>query len=631
MTLPFVLGFAGHVDHGKTSLIQALTGVNTDRLLEEQRRGMTIDLGFAACDLPGGGTISIIDVPGHERFLKNMLAGVGGIDAALLVVAADDGVMPQTREHLSILSLLGIREGIVALSKTDLVDADLVELASLDVREALKRSKLPDWSILPVSSATGAGIDRLRCALAELVATHSRPSSTGAMRLPIDRVFSKQGFGTVVTGTLRGGGVAEGDTLTLLPEGKTVRVRGVQVHSSKTSRALPGNRVAVNLSAIEHSELRRGDWLTASGVFEASRRLDIQLSLLAEANPVTHRTRIRLYHGSGEYIGRLRLLDKEEVLPGDNAFAQLILETPVVACFGDRLLLRRYSPTELLGGGMVLHATPGRSRRHHEPTRQVFSLLSEGDIHRAVREVLRQSGERPVREDLLLAYFPPELREPAREWLRAEAFMVDNHTFLHPDGAEQVASSIKGALAAFHLALPWRRGLSAEELAKRTRQPLQKMAPILKALGSRGQVRATGKLLHLVEHHPVLTKELKSCHAEIIALFDRQPLAERADFEFLGNTVEWPALIEDMLEAGDLLRVGAQIYTTPQVLAAIHTRLRMAFEAHPLLTASQMRETIGTSRKYAIPFLEYLDTCGFTRRSGDQRALLAREPQEVNA
>lgn len=626
MTLPFVLGLAGHVDHGKTSLIRALTGVNTDRLAEEQRRGMTIDLGFAPLTLSGGETVSVIDVPGHERFLKNMLAGIGGIDAALLVVAADDGVMPQTREHLAILSILGIHSGIVALTKVDLVDPELVELASLDIQEALSGAKVPAWPVIPLSSQIGVGLDALRLALETLVAGRVQRTSTGRLRLPVDRVFSKQGFGTVLTGTLAGGELVEGDNLILMPTGAPVRVRGIQVHGTKCGRAVAGMRVAVNVVGIEHSAAGRGDWLVAADSFQASHRVDVKLSVLPEAAPVAHRTRVRVYHGSGEYIGRLRLLDTDEVAPGGEAFAQIVLETPVVATYADRFVLRRYSPPDMMGGGLVLHPAPQRARRHHAPTLNILAHLASGDPMAAMIETLREAGDRPQFEQNLLAILPPEQRAAGRSWLHAEAFPAGAQLYMHAEGASEVSDSISEALRAFHHALPWRRGLLVEELAKRTRRPLTQVSRMVQVLLSQDKLAATGRLIHVVGHHPRLPGYLETCKRQVMEIFQQQPLADTADFESLGSLPELPALLEDMVECGELLRVGSQIFTTPAALAGIHSRVRQAFATEAQLTASQLREAIATSRKYAIPFLEYLDVSGFTRRSGDIRTLLARDP-----
>jgi selenocysteine-specific elongation factor len=623
---PLVIGTAGHVDHGKTTLIRALTGVDTDRLAEEQRRGMTIDLGFAVFTLPDGHQAAVIDVPGHERFLKNMLAGVSGIDVALLVIAADDGVMPQTREHLAILSVLRVPRAVVALTKCDAVDAELIELAADDVRAALADGPFADAPLVPVSAVTGEGLPALIEALAAVAATAPGRGALGPARLPIDRAFVKQGFGTVVTGTMRAGTLREGDAVVIAPDGVASRVRGLQVHGRRRELAVAGERVALNLVGVERAEIGRGDWVVAAGTETSSDRLDVHLEVLPEATPVAHRTRIRLHHGSGEVIGRVVLLEGDTLEPGSSGVAQLALERPVAAAYGDRFVLRRYAPPELLGGGVVLHGQPTRHRRNQPAVLQPLARLAQGDPLDAMSEALRAAGDRPQPEELLLGFVPVDRRPEALAWLAAQAFALGDGTYLHGEGAGQVANRLSTALDAFHAAQAWRVGLNAEELARRTKVALPLVRRVAGALVTRGEWRALGRLFARPGHEPRLPAELARAQQAVLQVLAGQPLADQADFEALGAGDRLGALLEDLVEGGRLLRFTGGIFTTPEGLTGIKERLRAAFAAERQLTASQMREAIGTSRKYAIPFLEHLDASGFTRRQGDARTLLERVP-----
>ncbi|NTU85820.1 MAG: selenocysteine-specific translation elongation factor, partial [Chloroflexales bacterium] len=377
----YVIGTAGHVDHGKSTLVKALTGIDPDRWEEEQRREMTIDLGFAWLTLPSGRSVSMVDVPGHERFIKNMLAGVGGFDAALLVVAADESVMPQTAEHLAILDLLEVRHGVVALTKADLVDADWLELVREEVAARLLGTSLAGAPLVPVSARTGAGLDALRAALdAALDATPSRTAARGAPRLPVDRSFTIGGFGTVVTGTLLDGPLRVGDELLVLPAGLQARVRGLQTHMHKADTALPGTRVAVNLAGVHHSEVRRGDVLAPPGTLRPTAMLDLRLRVLADAPaPLAQNMALDLFTGASEVRCRVTLLDAERLDPGATGWAQLRLEGPIAVARGDRCILRVASPSRTVAGGTVVDAHPPRHRRFRAEVVAALETLARGE------------------------------------------------------------------------------------------------------------------------------------------------------------------------------------------------------------------------------------------------------------
>ena len=623
--LPLIIGTAGHVDHGKTTLIRALTGVDTDRLAEEKRRGMTIDLGFAPFVLPGGRQAGVVDVPGHERFLKNMLAGAGGMDVVMLVVAADDGVMPQTREHLDILATLHVPRGLVVLTKIDAVDPELVALAIEDVESALAGTFMAGAAVVPVSAQTGEGLEALREALVRVADAAVPRDAAGPGRLPIDRVFVKQGFGTVVTGTLAAGTLREGDAVAIEPAGLTSRVRGLHVHGEKRAEARAGQRVAVNLVGLEKHEIGRGDWLVTPGVVSPATLLDVRVEVLAHAKALAHRTRIRLHHGTGELIGRLVLLDRDAVEPGETAIAQLVLERPCAAQYGDRFVLRRYAPPEVLGGGEVLHAAPAKHRRGQAGTLAPLARLAAGDPLGAMMEALRGAGEKPVDEAILLAFLPPARRGEGKLWLAKHAFPAGAGRWLHGEGTLAVGATLLDSLAKFHQAMPWRLGVSVDDLARRTKLPQPIVGRVAAALVAEGDLTQAGRLLARPDHRPILPPDLARARDAILGRFGASPLADQEDFAAAGAGDKLAPLLEDLVEGGRLVRVSGGIYASTETLTAIKARLRTAFQASPQLTASQMREAIETSRKYAIPFLEYLDSSGFTRRQGDLRTLVARE------
>jgi selenocysteine-specific elongation factor len=628
--LPLIIGTAGHVDHGKTTLIRALTGIDTDRLEEEKRRGMTIDLGFAPFRLPGGRLAGVVDVPGHEKFLKNMLAGAGGIDLVLLVVAADDGVMPQTREHLAILETLHVASGLVVLTKTDLVDPDLLALAVEDVKEALQGSFLADAPVVPVAAATGQGLDTLIAAIEQATATTPRKDASGPLRLPIDRVFTKQGFGTVVTGTLVSGTLAEGDTVAVEPAGHTSRVRGIQVHGEKRAQARAGQRVAVNLAGLEKQTIGRGDWIVAPNSGAPATLLDVQIELLPGATPLAHRARVRFHHGTAELIGRVILMDRDEIAPGQAAPAQLLLERPAMAAFGDRFVLRRYAPPEILGGGRVLHPAPAKHKRGHPGALAAMAALEAGDPIAAMAEALKQAGRRPVAGETLLGYVPAERHAEARAWLAEHAMAVDGGAYLHREGAEAMAADLLGSLGKFHAAVPWRVGLTKEELAGRTKHPVPVAGRVLTALQARGDLHRHGRLYALPTHTQALPEPLARARQAILSQLGTAPLADQEDFAATGAGDKLGALLEDLVEQGAIGRISGGIYAATPRLAEMKARLREHFGANTPFTTSEARELLGTSRKYVIPFLEYLDGQGVTRRVGDTRVVVERPAPTVD-
>ncbi len=620
--LPVVIGTAGHVDHGKTTLIKTLTGVDTDRLEEEKRRGLTIDLGFAPFTLPSGRTASVVDVPGHEKFLKNMLAGVGGMDLVLLVVAADDGVMPQTREHLDILRLLHVPSGIVVVTKRDLVDPELLELAIADISETLAGTFLENAPVVVVSAVTGEGIPELLAEIDRLAAVVVVRDASAPFRLPVDRVFTKQGFGTVVTGTLFAGTLREGDAAEVLPAGLRVRVRGLQVHGGKRDTVQAGQRVAMNLAFQGHAaDLERGEWLVPQGLFAPATVIDVSLELLPDAPPLEHRDRVRVHHGTAEVIGRVALLDRDELAPGEEAPAQLLLEGPLVADFGDRFVLRRYSPSHTIGGGSVLHPRSRRVKRRSEPVLARLAAYREGDNTAALDLALRDTGMEPQTRAEVEQHVPFAARGQAWKALEAAGALYRlEGGFVHREVVRTLEQRILQVAAAFCRGQPHRLGIAREALQAEIQVPPGRLAHILHDMQQRDEVALHGKLVAPPGREPAYQGEAAGARDALEQRLAAGLLADEA--ELLRELPDLARqILEDWAESGHIVRVGGGIFATPSSLGAIKTRLAAEFARQPQMTASQLRETLETSRKFIIPLLEHLDTTGFTRRQGDVRSL----------
>lgn len=622
---PIVLGTAGHVDHGKTTLIRALTGVDTDRLIEEKRRGLTIDLGFAPFELPSGHIASVVDVPGHERFLKNMLAGVTGMDLVLLVVAADDGVMPQTREHLEILSLLHVRRGLVVLTKTDLVDPDLLALARMEIGEALAGTFLEGAPILPVSAQTGTGLRELVAEIDRIASSlQPRPADT-PFRLPIDRVFVKQGFGTIVTGTLFSGTLREGDPIEIQPSALASRVRGLQVHGGARDHAVAGQRVAINLAGIERSDLGRGDWVLPPGTFHPSQVLDVSLELLGHVLPLEHRTRIRLHHGTAEVIGRVHLLDTEVLSPGEKTYAQLILEEPVVADFGDRFVLRLYSPMATIGGGTILNPRSQRARRHQDGVLRPLEAAAEGRWRDYAAYRLLEASSPGMTRAELAAKLPHGAGRSAIDSLLADATATMRHDrLIHKAARGAQEGKVLEAIAQAHTTAPWRVGVPREVLQTRTQMPLKALLPLLEELSANGELKATGRLWALASWDPKPDAIQHQASAVMRTRLQQARFLSEADV--MADLALPPAilkdLLEDLLESGAGFKLGQGMLTSAEALSEAMSTLRRHFSQDPQLSASQARELLETNRKAIIPLLEYMDAMGFTKRQGDARVLV---------
>jgi selenocysteine-specific elongation factor len=629
-----VVGTAGHIDHGKTSLVRALTGIDTDRLPEEKARGITIDIGFAFLEEPDGLTIEIVDVPGHERFVKNMLAGVGGIDLAMLVVAADEGVMPQTREHLAICSLLHIKSGVVALTKVDMVDTEWLELVTDDVRTLAHGTFLEQAPIIPVSAKTGEGLDALRMTLRGLAAAIPPRATDQLPRLPIDRVFTIRGFGTVVTGTLAAGRLAVDDRVEVYPKGAHAKVRGLQTHGRPVPQAVAGQRTAVNLQGLDRAAIDRGDVLGHQGTLVASLLVDATLELLADApRPIKSRDRIRFHAGTSEIMARVLLLERAELEPGATAFGRFRLEAPLVALPGDRFVVRSYSPMVTIGGGTVLDIAPPRFRRKGAALLARLTVLERGSPDEVVEEHIRQLGIAGARTGSLLGRVglgPERLRAVMGELVRrGRVLAVDRDWFLHPDSQARLRSLVLETLGRFHQAYPLRAGMSREELRGRAGAADEKIfAHLVAALDAEGILRTERDKVRLVSHEIRLSEDQQRVVTRVEEDFLAAAAAPPSPQEALGRVGlqgdDEHELFQVLVESRKLIRVKESLFFHAAALETIQERLVALLKERKEIGPGDIKDLLGISRKYAIPLLEYFDARRVTARVGERRVL--RQP-----
>jgi len=627
-----VIGTAGHVDHGKSTLIAALTGVHPDRLREEREREMTIDLGFGWLQLPTGETVGIVDVPGHRDFIENMLAGVGGIDAALFVIAADEGVMPQTREHLAILDLLQINRGIVVLTKIDLApDSDWLDLVETDIRDVLMGTVLENAPIIRVSARTGLGLDALKGLIGQLMAdTPGRPD-LGRPRLPVDRVFTMAGFGTVVTGTLVDGSLQVGDELEILPSGHRGRVRGLQTHRQKEEIASPGSRTAVNISGLDMNQIRRGEVLTIPHSYHSTQRLDVQFRLLKDvASPFKHGTEVKLFIGTVEVVGKARILGADTLNPGATGFIQLELRDPVVAVRGDRYILRRPSPGETLGGGVVLDPDPpGRSKRHDPQVLSRLEALTRGTPLEVLLQAALVSGIAPVREIVMRSRLTPELsRQSLQEALQAGRLISLENTPLSLDGDALVAHTVVWKsetermlrqIAAFHNENPLRIGMPREMLKSRLKLTPRVFQTALKNWLSSQIVKENGQSLALPGFSVKFTPTQQSRVDLLLQQFAAAPYSTPSVKDCISAT--GGEIYTALLDQGILVAVSADVVFRAEDYQKMLEGVKKTILQEGSLTAAVFRDQFGTTRKYALAFLEHLDAVGVTIRDGDTRKL----------
>jgi len=637
-----VIGTAGHVDHGKSVLVKALTGIDPDRLREEKERGMTIDLGFAWLTLPSGQEVSIVDVPGHEDFIKNMLAGVGGIDLALLVVAADEGVMPQTREHLAILDLLGVMFGVVALTKVDLVnDPEWLELVHLEVEELLEGTSLAGAPILPVSALTGEGLPELIQTLDEVLGRLPPVPSSGRPRLPVDRVFSLTGFGTVVTGTLIGGPLSVSDEVEIVPPQLRARIRGLQTHKRPLEQVMPGARVAINLAGVDTGQLQRGNVLTTPDWLLPTRLIDVKLRLLDDVpQPLEHNASVNLFVGAAQTPARVRVLGQQEIMPGTSGYAQLRLGHYVAVVAGDRFILRRPSPAGTIGGGKILDPHPRRRhRRFQSGVIERLRILAEGTPAEVLLQRLRSLEPISARELIQTCQLEEQTAtreleslissgkvlilgedvEPSRPLRRGSQILMSR------EGWNSTRKELLSLLADYHRAYPLRRGMPRQacrsQLRRRMRYASSDRAfdKLVKQAVQEGVIVDEGASLCLAEHRMTFTPQQKVAVKSLLAEFDASPYSPPSAAQCRSQVGE--EVLNALIEQGRLVRVSEDVLFTPEAYEEMVSQVREFIQREGSITVAQARDLFGSSRRYLLALLEHLDAEGITRRVGDARVL----------
>jgi selenocysteine-specific elongation factor len=628
-----VLGTAGHVDHGKSALVLALTGTNPDRLKEEQEREMTIDLGFAWLTLPSGEEVGIVDVPGHRDFIENMLAGIGGIDAVLFVIAADEGIMPQTKEHLAIVDLLQVQGGVVALTKIDLIDdPDWLILVEDEIRSATKHTVLEDAPIVRVSARTRQGIPDLLNQLDECLKGHPPRPDLGRPRLPVDRAFTMPGFGTVVTGTLSDGSLRIGDELEILPAGIHTRIRGLQTHKHKEETAVPGSRTAVNITGINVDQVNRGDVLAYPGSYRQSRRIDVHFRLLPDiSQPLKHDTKVKLFLGAAEIQSRVRLLGIEELLPGEEGWLQLELDKPIVAIRGDRYILRRPSPGETLGGGTVIDPHPrGRHKRFSTQELANLETLSRGTPQEILAQSMFALGIASIQDVISRS----NLDQPTA--LRALHDLLDKGDIIQLEDADQTSISprilitskvywdqlkhqIIQEVSDFHQRYSLRRGIPREELKSRLKLSTRLFNAILHRVTHEGDLEDTGTFVRRVGFSIQFNTRQESAINDLLTKFNASPFSPPTVKECISEVGE--GIYIAMVETGMLVPVPPDVVFRKQDYDLMVSEIRNLLQNKKSITAAEIRDHFNTSRRYVLALLEYLDAQGITVREGDSRRL----------
>ncbi len=652
-----VIGTAGHVDHGKSTLVHALTGIDPDRLREEKEREMTIDLGFAWLTFPDGESVGIVDVPGHRDFIENMLAGVGGIDAALFVVAADEGVMPQTREHLAILDLLGVNVGIVALTKVDLAESEeWVELVAADVSKILEGTALEGAPIVPVSARTGQGLDELLAALQEMLAQVEPRCDRGRPRLPVDRVFTISGFGTVVTGTLGDGRFEVGQEVEVLPRKLKARVRGLQTHKQKVERAVPGSRVAMNLSGVSKTDLKRGDVVTTPGWLRSTVLVDVRLRYLPDTlrlgsgqaqRPLRHNTQLKFFSGAAETLARVRLLGQDRLPPGQSGWAQLRLQEPVPLVKGDRFIVRVPSPPATVGGGIVVDPHPGRKHRRFRPEVLArLETLAQGSPAEILLQALERRGPTPARELLSASGLGEAALEALAKLLdegqaiilgpqvggkreagsgkqeagsRKQEWASSNQLLATHDWWSTLVERVSRALSAYHQQFPLRAGMGREALRSGLKMETKVFNAALTHAAAEGLVADEGAIVRLPSHAVRLNPEQQRQVDALLARFRRQPYTTPSFKESVAAVGE--EVLGVLADRGELVQVSPEVLFLPKTYEEMVARIRAHIEHEDSITLAQARDMFRTSRKYAQALLEHLDEVGMTKRVGDKRVL----------
>ncbi len=621
-----VIGTAGHIDHGKTTLVRALTGVDTDRLKEEKERKISIDIGFAPLDLPGGLRVAVVDVPGHERFVKNMLAGVGGIDAVLFTIAADEGVMPQTEEHLEILHFLDVRTGVIALTKSDLADEEMRELVMEDVREAFAGTSLADAPIIQVSAVTGEGLSDIKGAL--LTAIEKAPARETAdwFRQPVDRVFSSRGFGTVTTGTVWSGRISTGDKLEIVPGGRLVRVRKVEVFHEEVDEAHAGQRTALALHGVGRSEVSRGDQLVTPGVLAPSHMVDVRLRLSPRSKEIVHRQRVRVHHGAAEILGRVIPLENETIEAGSDCLAQLRLETAAALATGDRIIIRTYSPARTIAGAIVIDPDPPKRKRGRRADLQFLSVMEKGDRPARIEALLEASREaqlpaRDLASRLRLA--SAEVEESIEVLLSENRVRIIGGNIVREEMIETLQDEIVETVKTVAEKSPLQPGVPRETIRKgltrRVELPLFNL--LLKGLEAKGMIMGQGELI--LFGRGGLPPEVARVWEKVETLLEKSGFTPPSAIDLAAGAgvekKELSAVLDLLSRLGKVVRIPPGLIYRAEEIGEITRLVRGHIESAGEIDIAAFKQLTGLSRKYSVPILEYFDGCGFTRREDDRR------------
>jgi selenocysteine-specific elongation factor len=624
-----VIGTAGHVDHGKSTLIEALTGIHPDRLKEEQAREMTIELGFAWLTLPNGEEVGIVDVPGHRDFIENMLAGIGGIGAALLIIAADEGIMPQTKEHLAILDLLGISSALIVLTKTDLAsDSGWLELLELDIRQALSHTTLQDSPIIRVSAKNKTGLDSLISNLQLLLENKPHRPNLNRPRLPIDRVFSMSGFGTVVTGTLSDGELKVGDEIEILPSNLKGRIRGLQTHKKKEEIASVGSRTAVNISGIETETIKRGDVVVHPNQYQATRRIDAKLNLLSDiSNSVKHGDEVKFFVGASEGIATLRLLGTEELKAGEIGWIQLELREPILAVRGDRYILRRPSPSETLGGGIIVdHQPKGRHKRFDENVLKSLESLSHGSPAEILLEATSALGIASIKEVKSKSRLDAEQFEKALEELISNQQIVLLEGNKNPESLlasftewQKIKEKLLQIVDDYHKQYRLRSGMPKEELKNKIKLPAKTFNIILNFLITNYELRITHYAIAKPEHKIKFNEQEQLQVQNLMRKFEENPYTTPSVKECQQDLGE--EIINALIESGEFVTVSEDVIFLKKDYDEMVFKIKSEIKKKSKVTLAEVRDMLNTTRKYVQALLEHLDKIGVTTRDGDARKL----------
>jgi selenocysteine-specific elongation factor len=621
-----ILGTAGHIDHGKSTLVKALTGVDPDRLKEEKERGITIDLGFASIIYPEGLTVGIVDVPGHEKLIKNMLAGAGGIDMLLLVIDAEEGIMPQTREHLAICSLLGISHCIVAITKSDLVEKDWLDMVVEEVRDFINKTIIAEAQIIAVSAVKGHNIDILKEAIKDCALTISPKNISGIFRIPIDRVFSLKGFGTVVTGTAISGSIHQDDIVEILPAGKKSKVRGLHVHDQPVKTAIAGQRVALNVSDLAKKDITRGDVLTNASCLAPTTIIDATVELLNSSPVVKTGQLVHFYTGTAELTGRIVFYNKKDLRPGQKSMCQFRFKNKTVAMAGDRYIIRRFSPLETIGGGAIVDPWPAK-RKH---TIEELQIFESGTLREKLSIKILTSGISGISQDTLKGWIKTEQEELTKSLCslmdKGEIMEVDEK-FIHKKNIGDFSEKLLSKLKEFHKINPLKPGIPKEKLRSSFKWLESKFFGAL--LGKIDHLAIDQDIVRLKSFSIKIGDSMREINGKIVNLLNNKPFqppeVKALSQELNLNPKETGDILQLMTSEGHLVRINDSLYITERTYKELLENLKNFYQKKPDMTVSEFRSILSTSRKYALPFLEYLDSHRITMRVGDVRKLLKKD------